>query len=173
MRDNNFFADVYNKVIGFFRQAEQESHTKDVARNRLRVVLMQDRTNINPALLERMRKDLVKLLTKYLEMDNEALELNLEEDDGQMALMLSIPVIRAKDEDEIEEESCHCEEGTDEAIQENSDEEIDEREEELEEESEEQCLCSELECVCGDEEADQLKLTEEKEEKIKSNKKTG
>jgi len=139
MRENNFFTDIYNKVIGFFRQAEQETHTKDVARNRLRVVLMQDRTNINPALLERMRKDLVKLLTKYLEMDKEALELNLEQDGDQMALMLSIPVIRAKNEDEIEDEPCHCEECNDEAIQ--------------EEEVEQQCLCSELECLCEDKEA--------------------
>lgn len=145
MRENNFFTDIYNKVIGFFRQAEQEIHTKDLACNRLRVVLMQDRTNINPALLERMREDLVKLLTKYLEMDNEALELNLEEDGGQMALMLSIPVIRAKNEDEIEEDE---EEDT---------EESDEDEPEVEQ----QCLCSELECLC------------EEEEKPKQKKKTG
>ena len=34
-------------------------------------------------------------------MDKDALELNLEQDGDQVALMLSIPVIRAKDEDEI------------------------------------------------------------------------
>lgn len=94
--------ELYNKVLGFFRQtdAEKES-TKDVACNRLRVVLMQDRTNLTPELLERMRGELVELLSKYLEMDKEALELNLEQDGEQVALMLSIPVIRAKDEDEI------------------------------------------------------------------------
>ena len=42
----NIFADLYNKLLGFFRQAEEEENSKDVARNRLRVVLMQDRTNI-------------------------------------------------------------------------------------------------------------------------------
>ena len=94
--------DLYNRVLGFFRQtdAEKES-TKDVACNRLRVVLMQDRTNLTPELLERMRGELVELLSKYLEMDKEALELNLEQDGEQVALMLSIPVIRAKDEEEI------------------------------------------------------------------------
>lgn len=94
--------ELYNKVLGFFRQtdAEKES-TKDVACNRLRVVLMQDRTNLTPELLERMRGELVELLSKYLEMDKEALELNLEQDGDQVALMLSIPVIRAKDEEEI------------------------------------------------------------------------
>ncbi len=96
---------LYNKVLGFFRQTEQEEteSSKDTACNRLRVVLMQDRTNLTPELMERMRKEMVELLSKYVEMDKEALELNLEQDGDQVALMLSIPVIRAKDEDEIKE----------------------------------------------------------------------
>ena len=99
----DIFTGIYNKVIGFFRQTEQEANAKDIACNRLRVVLMQDRTNLTPELMERMRKELVELLSKYVEMDKEALELNLEQDGDQMALMLSIPVIRAKDEEEIKE----------------------------------------------------------------------
>lgn len=63
---------------------------------------MQDRTNLSPELMERMRKELVELLSKYVEMDKDALELNLEQEGEQMALMLSIPVLRAKDEAEIE-----------------------------------------------------------------------
>lgn len=96
---------LYNKVLGFFRQTEQEETeaSKDTACNRLRVVLMQDRTNLTPELMERMRKEMVELLSKYVEMDKEALELNLEQDGDQVALMLSIPVIRAKDEEEIKE----------------------------------------------------------------------
>ena len=100
---NEIFTNLYNKVLGFFRQTEkEEASAKDVACNRLRVVLMQDRTNLTPELMERMRKELVELLSKYVEMDKEALELNLEQDGDQIALMLSIPVIRAKDEEEIQ-----------------------------------------------------------------------
>lgn len=97
------FANLYNKVMGFFRQTEPEEveSAKETACNRLRVVLMQDRTNLTPELMDRMRKELVELLSKYVEMDKDALDLNLEQDGDQVALMLSIPVIRAKDEDEI------------------------------------------------------------------------
>lgn len=101
MRD--IFQDLFNKVFGFFRQAEKEENAKDTAVNRLRVVLMQDRTNLTPELLEKMRGELIELLSKYVEMDKDALELNFEQEGNQMALMLSIPVLRAKDEDEIEE----------------------------------------------------------------------
>ena len=130
----NIFAELYNKLLGLFRQAEEQDSSKDVARNRLRVVLMQDRTNLTPQLLEKMRGELVELLSKYLEMDKDALELNLDQDGEQMALALSIPVIRAKDEDEIEkalaeeknkkeeteEESEDSEEATDDGTDEDS-----------------------------------------------------
>lgn len=99
----DIFTDLYNKVFGFFRKSDKkEESAKEVACNRLKVVLMQDRTNLTPELTERMRKELIELLSKYVEMDKEALELGFEQEGNQMALMLSIPVIRAKAESEIE-----------------------------------------------------------------------
>lgn len=99
----DIFTGLFSKVFGFFRQTEQvEENAKDTAVNRLRVVLMQDRTNLTPELLEKMRGELIELLSKYVEMDKEALELNFEQEGDQMALMLSIPVLRAREEDEIE-----------------------------------------------------------------------
>ncbi len=96
--------DFYNTVAKFFRPQEEvgEDASKSVATNRLKLVLMQDRTNLTPKILEQMRGELVDLLSKYLEMDKELLELNFEQEGDQVALMLSIPVIRAKDEEEIE-----------------------------------------------------------------------
>lgn len=124
-------ANLYNKVIGFFRQTEvQETESaKETACNRLRVVLMQDRTNLTPELMERMRKELVELLSKYVEMDKDALELNLEQDGDQVALMLSIPVIRAKDEDEIKA-ALEAEYKEEEMSEEESDEESEDETEE-------------------------------------------
>lgn len=133
---NEIFTNLYNKVIGFFRQTEKEEESaKDVACNRLRVVLMQDRTNLTPELMERMRKELVELLSKYVEMDKEALELNLEQDGDQVALMLSIPVIRAKDEDEIAalDEAETSEDGTEENSEEEKEEVIQEEDENVSE----------------------------------------
>lgn len=122
-------ANLYNKVMGFFRQTEPEEveSAKDTACNRLRVVLMQDRTNLTPELMDRMRRELVELLSKYVEMDKEALDLSLEQDGDQVALMLSIPVIRAKDEEEIkaalEAEDKGVDDVVDDIDEENSDDE--------------------------------------------------
>lgn len=129
-------ANLYNKVLGFFRQTdtEQEESSKDTACNRLRVVLMQDRTNLTPELMERMRREMVELLSKYVEMDKEALELNLEQDGDQVALMLSIPVIRAKDEDEIKA-ALEAEDAKKAKENENSEEEEEEKENDEDENS--------------------------------------
>ena len=99
----DIFADLYNKVLSFFNKTDEKSNAKDVACNRLKLVLMQDRTNLTPAIMDRMRRELIELLSKYMELDRELLDLNFEHEDEQMALMLSIPVIRAKNEDEINE----------------------------------------------------------------------
>ena len=97
------FSDIYNTVAKFFRpQEEQGDASKSVATNRLKLVLMQDRTNLTPKILEQMRGELIDLLSRYVELDKELLELNFEHEGDQVALMLSIPVIRAKEEDEIE-----------------------------------------------------------------------
>ncbi len=136
--NENIFTNIYNKVLGFFRQTEREENAKDIACNRLRVVLMQDRTNLTPELMDRMRKELIELLSKYVEMDKEALELNLEQDGDQMALMLSIPVLRARDEEEIKAELAAEDAEKEEVLEaaEDSDDEPDENQTEAEIENE-------------------------------------
>lgn len=118
-------SDIYNSVAKFFRQQDEAvcgDASKSVATNRLKLVLMQDRTNLTPKVLEQMRSELIDLLSKYLEMDKNMLELNFEQDGEQVALMLSIPVIRAKDEEEIEASQADTENNENIEAEENSSE---------------------------------------------------
>ena len=138
----DLFANLYNKVLSFFHQTEtaEGEASKNVACNRLKLVLMQDRTNLSPAIMDRMRHELIDLLSKYLELDRELLDLNFEQEDEQMALMLSIPVIRAKDEEEIQailklEDEAKVQEA-DEEIDEDSEEEEENDDSEIAEDSE-------------------------------------
>lgn len=121
-------SDIYNSVAKFFRQQDEAvcgDASKSVATNRLKLVLMQDRTNLTPKVLEQMRSELIDLLSKYLEMDKDMLELNFEQDGEQVALMLSIPVIRAKDEEEIEASQAETENDENIEAEENSSEDSD------------------------------------------------
>lgn len=150
----DIFANLYNKVVSFFHQTENnELDAKNIACNRLKLVLMQDRTNLSPAIMDRMRKELIDLLSKYVELDRELLDLNFEQEDSQMALMLSIPVVRAKSEDEIL------------AVLEEEDEETSETETEDEEtDSEEDEKSSEEEATSEEDSEEQEKNSDETEE---------
>lgn len=68
------------------------------AKNRLKLVLMHDRTQLSPVLLERMRDDMVEVISKYVEIDQDALEVNLESESNTIALVANIPVLRARTE---------------------------------------------------------------------------
>ena len=160
----NLLKDICNKVLSLFKQTEkEEENAKDVACNRLRVVLMQDRTNLTPELLQRMRRELVELLSKYVEMDKDALELNFDQEGDQMALMLSIPVIRAKDEKEIEE-ALKAEDEAEESDEDLESEEDDNSEEEKEEETSSED--EENDSEDNQENSDEVEISEEKSEEI-------
>ncbi len=170
MRD--IFTDLYKKVIGFFQatqDVEEKENAKDVARNRLKLVLMQDRTNLTPYLLERMRGEMIEVLSKYVEMDKDELELNFEQEGDSMALMLSIPVLRAKDEEEIqaaidaEEKAEEVEEIEEESIEESESNEDKEEKDDIEEES-----LEEEEEVDKAEEIEEESETDTKDEKPSS-----
>ena len=160
----NLLKEICNKVLSLFKQTEkEEENAKDVACNRLRVVLMQDRTNLTPELLQRMRRELVELLSKYVEMDKDALELNFDQEGDQMALMLSIPVIRAKDEKEIEE-ALKAEDEAEESDEDLESEVDDDSEEEKEEETSSED--EENDSEDNQENSDEVEISEEKSEEI-------
>lgn len=156
------FTDIFKKLTGFFQvQEKTEDASKDVACNRLKLVLMQDRTNLTPQLLERMRGEMIDLLSKYVEMDKEALELNFAQEGDSMALMLSIPVLRAKDEEEIqaliEAEGAAKAKAKEEAAEEAEDESEEDDEEDEAEEDEEICSCG---CQSNEDESDNIDTCE-------------
>jgi len=170
----DIFTDLYKKVVGFFQAAqekEEHSESKNVAINRMKLVLMQDRTNLTPFLLEKMRGEMIDVLAKYVEMDKEALELSFEQEGEQMALMLSIPVIRAKDEDEIKavleaEEKGKREKGKeDDSDEDDSDEDS---EEEIEETDEEEVEQPEEEEVCAGEALDEEEVSASPDEVVET-----
>ena len=66
------------------------------AKDRLRIVLIHDRTDISPQLLDNLRDEIVEVLTKYMDIDQEKIEIDLDRDEKAVALVANIPVIRIK-----------------------------------------------------------------------------
>lgn len=70
--------------------------SRDKAKDRLRIVLIHDRTDISPQLLNDLREEMINVLTKYMDIDREKIELNLDRDEQAVALVANVPVLRIK-----------------------------------------------------------------------------
>ena len=66
------------------------------AKDRLKIVLIHDRTDISPQLLDNLRDEIVTVLTKYMEIDRDKIEIDLDRDEKAVALVANIPVIKIK-----------------------------------------------------------------------------
>jgi cell division topological specificity factor len=66
--------------------------SKDIARERLRLVLIHDRSLVSPELINALKEDLIHVIQKYLDIDVESLLVNLENEDDSVALVANIPI---------------------------------------------------------------------------------
>ncbi|NLN88099.1 MAG: cell division topological specificity factor MinE [Syntrophomonadaceae bacterium] len=74
------------------RLFNKDTSSKDVARERLRLVLIHDRSTVSPELIGALKADLIEVIQQYMDIDVESLIVNLENDDDTMALIANIPV---------------------------------------------------------------------------------
>ncbi len=101
----DIFQELYNKVLSIFNSSKEEiDPTKNLAVNRLKTVLMQDRAGFSERAVQMLKEELILTVSKYMEIDTENFELQIDAmDEGKTVLNLAIPVIKAKTDDEIDE----------------------------------------------------------------------
>lgn len=107
---------MFEKLSNFFKgltkkEKKQEQNTsKDTAKERLHLVLMQDRANVSADFLELMKQEIIDVIKKYIEVDEEAIDVRLtnkaNEDGttGAPALYANIPIMNIKHEMNKKEE---------------------------------------------------------------------
>lgn len=62
------------------------------AKERLQLVLVHDRTDLTPAQLESLKDDLIKAISKYIEIDPDAVRIDLDREGREQRLMADIPL---------------------------------------------------------------------------------
>ena len=65
------------------------------ARQRLQLVLVHDRSDLNPELLEQMRREILEVVARYVEIDVEEGDVSLETEDRVTALVANLPIRRS------------------------------------------------------------------------------
>lgn len=107
---------MFEKLSKFFKglgkkeKIQEVNTSKDTAKERLHLVLMQDRANVSADFLELMKQEIIDVIKKYIEVDEEAIDVRLTNkanDDGTTgapALYANIPIMNIKHEMEKETE---------------------------------------------------------------------
>lgn len=78
--------------MGFLNRLFGGGKSKNVAKERLQLVLIHDRADIAPEVMEDLRKELIDVISHYMEIDAGNIELELEKEDRSVALVANIPV---------------------------------------------------------------------------------
>ncbi len=76
--------------------------SKDMAKERLKLVLIHDRANVSPQFLEMVKGEIIKVISNYMEIDKDELDIQLtrtKSEDGERvvpALVANIPIKNVK-----------------------------------------------------------------------------
>ena len=133
---------MFEGITTFFKkvlkpgQALDES-SKDTAKERLHLVLMQDRANVSADFLDLMKQEIIEVIKKYVEVDEKEIDVRLtnqSNDDGTNgapALYANIPIINIKND--VKGEKMREKEAEEKTQEINKDQKIEDKKEEPEE----------------------------------------
>ena len=84
------------RLIDFFKKKS----SSDIAKDRLKFVLVSDRASCSPEILERIKNDIIAVLSKYAEIDQAGLDIKITQMDPEIdsngkkvpALYANIPI---------------------------------------------------------------------------------
>ena len=107
---------MFESIMNLFKKLNKKEkkatiNSKEAAKERLHLVLMQDRANVSADFLELMKQEIIDVIKKYIDVDEGAIDVRLtnkENEDGTNgapALYANIPIINIKHETKKVEKS--------------------------------------------------------------------
>lgn len=99
---------MLENIMNFFKNLgkseKKDTNSRDTAKERLHLVLMQDRANVSADFLDLMRQEIIEVIKKYVDIDESEIDVrmtNKQNDDGSNgapALYANIPIINIKND---------------------------------------------------------------------------
>lgn len=93
---------MFDNILKMFKK---EENSKNLAKERLKLVLIHDKANVSPQFLEMVKGEIIKVIKQYMEIDEDSLDIQLtktKSDAGDRivpALVANIPILNVKSSD--------------------------------------------------------------------------
>jgi len=85
--------------MGFFdflSKDKKSKGSKNMAKDRLKLVLVHDRASMSPEVMEALRRELIQVISKYVDVDSNNIEVELNDNNNQATLVANIPISQIK-----------------------------------------------------------------------------
>lgn len=97
---------MFESIVNFFKRfgKNEKENSKEAAKERLHLVLAQDRANISADFLEMMKQEIIEVIKKYIDIDEEAIDVRMTNKPGEdgtvgaPALYANIPIVTIKND---------------------------------------------------------------------------
>ena len=80
-------------MIEFLKRLFGHQGSSATAKERLRLVLMTDHLELAPEMIEQMKRELVEVISRHVEVDRDHIDVTFERQDRTLALLANIPII--------------------------------------------------------------------------------
>lgn len=70
----------------------QGEGSKNIAKERLQFILVQDRIKLSPQEMEEMKAELLDVIKKYIDVDDKDIEMDISREEEMMAMIANFPL---------------------------------------------------------------------------------
>lgn len=87
---------MLTRLLEWFREAFGTPSSSSVAKERLRIVLLSDHLALAPEVVDALRRDLLDVISRYVEVDEAHCDVSFEHKEAGIAMLANIPILSMK-----------------------------------------------------------------------------
>ena len=80
------------RVVDRLRRKQKSAST---AKERLQLVLIHDRTDLSPSVMEDMRDEIIEVISRHIKVDRESVKIKVQQDGREQYLLAEIPIVQS------------------------------------------------------------------------------
>ena len=80
------------RVVDRLRGKQKSAST---AKERLQLVLIHDRTDLSPSVMEDMRDEIIEVISRHIKVDRDSVKIKVQQEGREQFLLAEIPIMKA------------------------------------------------------------------------------